>query len=152
KNGFDAASYATCRFWFRRPKGSSRLVWHPASVLFQDPHDKCGVDRLNRQRTNNWLDVGGNRCLPLRRMLCAAPARTVRLDVGFSALLECDRVRGLKFHLRARGTPCFDRINALVPELAGFHCLDPCFFQAKEGERSEPHLPSSSIQHVTINP
>src|SRR5215472_14571399 len=68
---------------------------HPARCLgllrpdrIEHLHDKPGVDRSDRQLTQNRINVSGEGVAPLLPMLCVTPARLLSADKLFGHLAE----------------------------------------------------------------
>src|SRR5262249_52394885 len=119
---------------------------------FQDLEHKPGIDRSDRQRANDRIGIGGKRRLPLPGVLSAAPASTMRLDVGTGALLERHRFSRVEPSLRARSVTMIDGIQALMTKLAGLPCLLARLRQTVDYERPETHLAHTAIERKLVNP
>src|SRR6516225_2875678 len=84
----------------------------------QSLHDERDVDVLRREGSEDGIDIGFQRCRPLRRMLWVPPPGVVRSDVGLGALPEGHGLCGCELFLLAFGPAGLDRIDSVEPHVA----------------------------------
>src|SRR5262249_46288395 len=90
--------------------------------------------------------------LPLFDMFSVTPSSAVRGNIPLGAFLKRHRLGVSQARLRSSGAPGFNRIDALMTKPAGVMRQRARIRQTIERERTETHLPRTSIQHKSIEP
>src|SRR5262245_6911988 len=107
---------------------------------------------MNGETANDGLGIGGERRLPLRRMIGIAPASPMAGNVPCGTLLESYLLRSVEAPLQSLGTPPLDWVNAVVPLQSETGRSIACLGEPDGVQRSNPHPARPTVQHEPENP